>query len=390
MIDFITKKFIKDSENVLDKRVREKYCVLSGIIGIICNVFLFAAKLTAGLLSSSIAIISDSFNNLSDGGSSVITIIGSRLSNKHPDNRHPFGHGRIEYISSLFIAMIVVSVGFQLGKGSVGKIISPTEVKADLVVLLILFLSLFVKLWLFYINRRMGKKIDSSLLLATGRDSINDVIATSAVILSSLFDKYVPFSLDGVTGCAVSVYILYSGIKMALDTIGVLLGSPPDEKTVSDITKYVTAPKEIVGIHDLIVHDYGPGRIMATVHAEVSDKSDILKIHEVIDETEQRILDELGILTVIHMDPIATHDKQTNELKALAASVTTKIDNEFSIHDFRVVKGENRINLIFDVVVPQSFDDSLTDKLKADIDSGLKSHDGRLNAVIKVEHKYCN
>ncbi len=390
MLGFLIKKFIKDGENVHDRHVRERYCVLSGVIGIICNLFLFATKLIAGILSSSVAVISDSFNNLSDGGSSVITIIGSRLANKHPDSKHPFGHGRLEYISSLFIAMIVVSVGFQLGKGSIGKIISPTEVKTDAVVLIILFLSLFVKLWLFYINRRMGKKIGSQLLLDTGRDSINDVIATCAVILSSVLDKYVPFSLDGVIGCAVSVYILYSGVKMALDTIGVLLGSPPDEKTVADITRYVTSPSEIVGIHDLIVHDYGPGRIMATVHAEVSDSSDILKIHEVIDETEQKILDELGILTVIHMDPIATQDELACRLRTLAAEVTAEINGEFSIHDLRIVKGENRINVIFDVVVPQSFDDRLTEQLKSDINEGLKAHDERLNGVIKVEHKYCN
>ncbi len=389
MIGYIVKKTIKDHDKTEAASVRERYCVLSGTLGIICNLLLFAVKLTIGLLSGSIAIISDSFNNLSDGGSSVITVICSKLANKHPDASHPFGHGRMEYISSLFISIIVILVGFQLGKSSVESIISPSEVKLDILLLLILVFSLLVKLWLFYVNRYLGKAISSSLLLGVASDSINDVFATCAVIISSIFDSYVPFSLDGVTGTLVSIYILYTGISMAKNTIGQLLGTPPDPQTVERISEYVTACDEIVGIHDLIVHDYGPGRRMASVHAEVSDKCDIVKIHEIIDETEQRILNELGILIVIHTDPIATDDEYTCSLRTIVASEVYNIDSEFSVHDLRVVPGENRINVIFDLVVPQSFNDSLTEQLKDEVSKALKKHDSRLCAVINVEHKYC-
>ncbi len=388
MIKFLIKLFIKDSENISDKKVREKYGTLSGVLGIVCNVLLFVLKFTIGTLMNSIAVISDSFNNLADSGSSVMTIISAKLSNKRPDREHPFGHGRFEYIASLIISFLIILVGVNLGRDSIEKILEPSGMTVSIVGLIMLVCSLAVKLWMFLYNRYMGKKISSPILLATAKDSINDVISTTTVIIASAVYYFTDFSIDGIIGLAVSLYIIYSGFSMAKGTVDLLLGSKPDPETVKQIINYVTAPDEIVGFHDLIVHDYGPGRVMATVHAEVSDKGDIIKIHEVIDDTEQKIYYELGILTVIHMDPIAIDDEMTMTFKAVTTDIVNDIDGEFSIHDFRIVKGENRINVIFDLTVPNTFDDGKTEELKKDVCSRLKKYDERLNAVITVEHKY--
>ncbi len=389
MIKLLIKIFIKNYDNTEDKTVREKYGTLSGILGILCNVVLFAVKFAIGTILGSIAVISDSFNNLADSGSSVMTVISAKLSNKKPDKDHPFGHGRFEYVSSLIIAMLIILVGFELGKDSIGKITDPSPINFDLVGIIILCLSLTVKLWMFSYNRYMWKKISSPMLAATSRDSINDVISTTAVIISTVICQFTDLPVDGIVGCAVSLYIMYSGFMMAKDTVDLLLGSKPDPETVKKIISYVTEPEEIVGYHDLIVHDYGPGRVMATVHAEVSDRSDILKIHEIIDDTEQKMYYELGILVVIHMDPIAIDDELTNELKTLTLKTVTDIDEEFSIHDFRIVKGENRINVIFDLSVPGTFDDSNTEKLKKEVAEKLRDRDKRLNTVVTVERTFC-
>ncbi len=389
MIKLFIKIFIKDNENTADKTVREKYGTLSGILGIVCNVFLFGVKFALGTVLGSIAVISDSFNNLADSGSSVMTVISAKLSNKRPDRDHPFGHGRFEYVSSLIISLAVILMGIQLGRDSFDKILNPAPLNFDILAIVFLTLSLAVKLWMFSYNRYIGKKISSPLLIATSKDSINDVISTTAVIISTVICKYTDLPVDGIVGMCVSLYIIYSGFSLAKSTVDLLLGSKPDPETVKSIVEYVMKPDEIVGYHDLIVHDYGPGRVMATVHAEVSDKSDILKIHEIIDDTEQKIYYELGILTVIHMDPIAVDDELTLELKGVAKRIIDEIDGEFSLHDFRIVKGENRINVIFDLSVPSTFDTEKTEMLKNDVGQRLKEYDARLNSVITVEHIYC-
>ncbi len=388
MIKLLIKLFIKDRTNTTDKGVREKYGTLSGVLGILCNIFLFAVKFTVGTVMSSVAVISDSFNNLADSGSSVMTVISAKFSNKKPDADHPFGHGRFEYISSLIISFAVILVGYNTGMESIHKLTAPTPLNFSTVSTVILILSLGVKLWMFMYNRYIGRLINSPVLIASAKDSINDVISTCAVIISTVICRYTSLPADGIAGLAVSAYIIYSGINMAKETIGVLLGTKPDPQTVSDVLKYVMEPEQIVGFHDLIVHDYGPGRVMATVHAEVSDKSDILKIHEIIDDIEQRIYDELGILTVIHMDPISVDDELTLELKSAVRRIILQVDEEFSLHDFRIVKGEDRINVIFDLTVPPTFDDKDTKKLTEDIYTRVKEYDKRLCTVIKVEKNY--
>ena len=283
MIKFIIKMFIKDSENVSDAKVRTQYGTLAGILGIVLNFILFCAKLISGIIINSIAVISDSFNNLSDMGSSLVAAIGMKMSNRRPDKEHPFGHGRIEYISALIVSFIILLVGFELFKGSVDKILNPQDVKLSLVPMLILVLSVFVKLWMFIYNRYIGKKINSEVVKATAQDSLNDCIA------STLLSSRASFPVDGIFGCIVSIMICFTGFSVAKNTIGILLGTPPEPEMVNEISEIILSRENIVGIHDLIVHDYGPGRIMASVHAEVPNDADIEHIHEIIDETEKYI-----------------------------------------------------------------------------------------------------
>ena len=315
MIRLIVSKVIRDAENTQDKHVRERYGVLSGALGVLCNTLLFLTKLIIGVLMNSIAIISDAFNNFSDMGSSLVSIIGAKMSNKRPDKEHPFGHGRIEYISSFIISFLIMTVGLELAKSSVDKILHPQPVEFSWALTGILTLSILIKVWMFSYNRYLGRKINSTVLAATAKDSLNDVIATSAVIVSTVIGSFVSFPVDGIIGLLVSVLVMYTGFGIAKETVGILLGTPPSKELVEKIRDEVLKNEEIKGIHDLIVHDYGPGRVMASLHAEVPDDINIVKIHEAIDETEQRIQRELGIEVVIHMDPIAQHCEETDRLK---------------------------------------------------------------------------
>lgn len=387
MINLLIKLFIRGNEQLGDGEKRIKYSVFAGALGIVCNFVLFILKFTVGSIMSSIAIVSDAFNNLSDMGSSVVAIIGAKLSGKKPDKEHPFGHGRVEYISSLIVSFIIILVGFELLKSSAAKIFSPVSVTLSPVLLGILCLSLPVKFWMYSYNKYLGRKIGSGTLLAASRDSINDVIATGAVILSAVAGKFINFPpLDGIVGTVVSVIIMYSGFRISMDTIGLLLGTAPDKKLIEGIRSRVLEAPGVSGVHDLIVHDYGPGRILASVHAEVPDDCDVVEIHEVIDDLEKRIENELGVHIVVHMDPISVRCEQTAEIRELVRSVVKEIDSGMDIHDFRMTDGTNNLNLIFDVEVSPEFSD--IDGLKGKIAQKLTEKDERFNAVINVDFIY--
>ncbi|MDW7660768.1 MAG: cation diffusion facilitator family transporter [Bacillota bacterium] len=304
MIRFLIKIFVKDYKNTEDKSVRESYGVFSGVLGIICNLFLFGVKLTIGLIMNSIAITSDAFNNLSDTGSSMITILGAKLSNRVPDDEHPFGHGRFEYISSLIIAFIIILVGFELLKSSFDKILNPEKVEFNWILIVILSVSILVKVWMYFYNRYIGNAIGSKVNQAAAYDSLNDVVATSAVILTTIVGKFIDFPIDGIAGLIVSMLIMYTGYGVAKDTVNVLLGMSPSAETVDKINSQILECDFIEGVHDLKVHDYGPGRTIASVHVEMSDRISIVKAHTEIDKVEKRILNELGIDIVIHVDPM--------------------------------------------------------------------------------------
>lgn len=304
LIKLIIKKFVKNSENYSDKNVRESYGVLSGVLGIICNMFLFAVKLALGLFINSIAVVSDAFNNLSDLGTSVIAIFGAKLSSRPPDKEHPHGHGRYEYIASLAVAFVIFAVGLKLLGSSFDKVLKPQEVALNILSIFILFVTVLVKLWMFSYNRYIAKTINSSINRAAAQDSLNDVYATSGIILGIMVGNFTTFPVDGILGIIISGFIMYTGFNVAKDSVNLLLGALPDEETVSKIEEMVLSNDNIKGVHDLKIHDYGPGRITASIHAEVSDKANIVKIHSIIDEIETKVKEELGIDIVIHMDPV--------------------------------------------------------------------------------------
>ncbi len=310
MIKLIIKKFIPNYRDTTSVTVREAYGVLSGVLGIICNLLLFTVKLAVGLFACSIAVISDAFNNLSDLGSSLITIFGAKLSNRPPDKEHPHGHGRLEYIASLVVSFIIFGVGLQLLQSAVEKIIAPTAVLFSPASLAILLFSIMIKLWMFSYNRYIGKTINSGVNMGVARDSLNDAYATGAVIAGTILGRYVDFPVDGLLGLVISLLILYTGFGMARDSVNLLLGSPPDPQLVDNIRSCVLMGKNIRGVHDLIVHDYGPGRVTASIHAEVSHALDLVDIHAEIDEIEQFVKKKLGIEIVIHMDPVNDHSEK--------------------------------------------------------------------------------
>ena len=379
--------FIKDYKNTSDKLVREKYGTLSGVLGIICNLALFLVKIIIGTLMGSMAITSDAFNNLSDMGSSIMAIISAKMSTRRPDADHPFGHGRFEYISSLIISFLIMLVGFELLKGSVDKIISPQPIVMKTSLIIILALSVLVKLWMFFYNNKMGKMINSKVLKAAASDSLNDVIATSAVIVSSIAGHNLGLNIDGYIGAVVSVMIMIVGIRLAIETVNVLLGSAPDLETIKNLENLITKSDYVLGIHDLIVHDYGPGRQFASVHAEVGDKENIMTIHEEIDDLEQEAMRKYGIELVIHMDPIASDSEVLNNAKSLVLGIVKSL-GDYSIHDFRMTDGENRVNLIFDLVVPASMTKKDRECLVATIKAALKEEDKKYFAVIQIDNDY--
>ena len=388
MIKVIIKKFIPAYDNTKDKKVRERYCVLAGVLGIICNIVLFAVKVIIGSLMNSISILSDAFNNLSDMGSSIISILGAKMSNRRPDREHPFGHGRMEYIASFVVSCIILVVGFELFRSSIDKIIHPEPVRFSVILIVILTLSMLVKIWMFYYNRYMGKQIDSTVLRAASSDSLNDVVATAAVILATIIGNYVSFPIDGIMGVVVSVLIMIAGFKIAKEVVDRLLGQRPDPALVNEITAMILSYNGIIGIHDMIVHNYGPGRNFASVHAEVSDDSDIIKTHEMIDQAEQDILRETGVMIVIHTDPVSLNSPEKMELMCLVKKIIAEIDPALTIHDFRITKGQSRINVIFDLVVPIETAPERRKEITSLITEKLRRADPRYVAVIQVDTSF--
>ncbi len=353
MLSLLAKIFIKDRENVSDPKVRRSYGMLCSFTGIGINIVLFLFKYIVGAATGAISGTADAFNNLSDAGSSVITLIGFKLAGTAPDREHPFGHGRVEYIAGLLVSLIILVVGVELGKSSIGKIIDPQPVDASPVAFIVLGAAMLAKLYMFAYNRRIGFRINSAAMRATAMDSLTDAVSTAVVFISMLITRFKGINIDGWCGCAVALFIIYTGIMAAKDTLGPLLGQPPEPEFVDEIEKIVRSRSEIVGIHDLVVHDYGPGRQMISLHAEVPGDGDIYVLHDAVDSAERDLQEKLGCEAVIHMDPVAVGDEKTDELREIAKKVAAEINENMTVHDFRIVTGPTHTNLIFDVVAPR-------------------------------------
>lgn len=387
MIKLLTKLFIKDHENVTSAAVRRAYGTMCSLYGIFLNLLLFAGKYFAGVISGSVAITADAFNNLSDAGSSVVTLLGFRLAGKKPDAGHPFGHGRLEYVSGLIVAGLILLMGAELAKSSVDKILHPEAVTFSWLAAGILLASIGVKLYMYLYNRAVGKKIKSAAMSATAADSLSDTAATSAVLLAMVIGKLTDVQLDGWVGLVVALFILWSAVQAARDTISPLLGQAPDPMLVKEIESLVMAHDTVVGIHDLVVHDYGPGRCIISLHAEVPADEQVLELHDVIDNIEEELAQKLHCEAVIHMDPVVVGDPTVTALHQQVAALVKTIDPRITIHDFRMVPGQTHTNLIFDAVIP--FDERLTRQQVADrIRQMVSEMEGDYRAVVKVENSY--
>ena len=388
MITFLASLFIKDSKNYKEPSVRQAYGVLSGAVGIGLNILLFFGKWLAGTISGSIAITADAFNNLSDAGSSIITLIGFRLSGQEPDPEHPFGHGRMEYISGLLVSVAILVMGFELIGSSIGKLRSPEPIESSALVFGILIASILVKLYMFFYNHSLSKKIESAAMKATSVDSLSDTVATTLVLIATLISKYTGLLLDGWFGILVGLFILYTGGSTLKETIDLLLGQPPKQEFIDEVKEIVLGHSMVHGVHDLIVHDYGPGRVMISLHAEVDVNGDIQDIHEQIDHIEHELQEKLHCSAPIHMDPIVTDDKEVLAMKAKVEEMVHFLDESFSMHDFRMVRGSTRTNLIFDVEVPRKTsytDNEIVNWLKERIHELPGS---KYFAVIQIDHEY--
>ena len=387
MTNFLIKLFIKDKDKVDDNEVRGKYAMLSSITGIVVNILLSVFKLIIGIIANSMSIISDALNNVSDAGSSIITMVGFKMSQKKVDSDHPWGHGRMEYITALFVDILIILVGFELLQSSVDKIIHPELPNISNVTIILLVVAIFAKLWLFLFYRKIAKKINSAAIKGTAYDSISDSISTLAVLISAIVARFAGISIDGYVSLLVSIFILITGIKAVKEIVDLLLGQKPDLEYVKAIEEFAKKYDTIEGIHDIMVHDYGPGRKIVSFHAEIPANSDICRAHDIIDQMEQDIFEEFGCITTIHMDPIVVDDEEINSMKKKAEEIVKNMNEKYSIHDFRMTDGGERINLIFDLVVPT---DEKADKeeLIKTIQQELKKENEKYFAVIKVEHSY--
>lgn len=388
MTDLLVKLFVKDWKKTNRISVRTSYGILSSIVGILCNVLLFVVKFTVGMVLNSISVTADAFNNLSDAGSSIISFIGVRMAGKPADEDHPFGHGRIEYICALVVAFLVIQVGFSFFTDSIKKIMNPEELHFKLVSVIILALSIGVKLWLGAFNRKLGKRINSQVMLAAAADALGDVFTTAATIASLLVFHFLGINVDGIVGVVVAAVVLWAGIGIARDTLSPLIGSPADPGLAQKIAALVESYPGIVGSHDLIIHNYGPGRSMASIHAEVPKDADIQEVHETIDRIEREVGHELGLLLVIHMDPIETRDEHILAVRSQLDAVLREVDPELSMHDFRMVDGRQQINLIFDLVVPYQCSQSEQETLRQRIADKISVLDKRYQCVITIEKSF--
>ena len=387
MIDLLVKTFVKDCGNVQDPQVRQRYGTLSGAVGIFLNLLLSAGKMIAGVLTGSIAITADAFNNLTDAGSSVVTLVGFRMAGKQADDDHPFGHGRIEYLSGLAVSVVILLVGLELAKSSVEKIIHPEPVEFSWLSAGILAAAICVKLWMSYFNRSLSRRIGSAAMAATATDSLSDAVATSAVLLSSLIGRFTSVNVDAWAGILVAVFILRAGWGAAKDTLNPLLGQSPDPELVREIEQTILAHPQVVGIHDLIIHDYGPGRSMMSLHAEVPAGSDIMEVHDEIDAIERELKAKYHIEASIHMDPIVTGDETISKARQMVLDLVREVDPAMTIHDFRMTSGPKHRNLIFDVVVPYSVKRS-DDEVRQEIERKIRAADPNSFAVIQVDRAY--
>jgi len=387
MITLLSKHFIPNYNDTQNDKVRHAYGILCGIVGILLNILLFLGKFLAGTFSNSIAITADAFNNLSDAGSSFITLIGFKLAGEKPDQDHPYGHGRIEYLSGLFVSFLILLMAIELLKSSVVKIRHPEETLFSPLVIVILIASICVKWYMAFYNQKVGEKIHSSALLATATDSKSDSISTLLVLVSTIVSYFFGIQIDGYCGLLVGIFIFYSGIQATKDTINPLLGQAPEKEYVEKIQQLVTSHDLILGIHDMMIHDYGPGRVMVSLHAEVPADGDIQEMHDLIDHIENDLARECHCEAVIHMDPISVNDPLTNELKEQVARIILTIDDALMFHDFRIVVGPTHTNLIFDVLVPYRF--AMTDQtLTQTIDAKVKELNPQYFTVIKIDHTY--
>lgn len=387
MIRLLARIFIKNPDRADLPEVRQAYGVLCGAVGIGLNVLLFMGKFLAGMISSSIAITADAFNNLSDAGSSLITLVGFRMAGQEPDPAHPFGHGRIEYLTGLFVSMLILLMGFDLAKTSVHKIIRPEDTQCTTLVVVILVCSILIKFYMYLYNRAAGKTFKSAAMAATATDSLSDMVSTSVVLAATLAGHFTSLHIDGWCGLLVGLFILYAGFSSAKETVSPLLGQPPRREFVDRIETLVLAHSEILGIHDLIVHDYGPGRVMISLHAEVPASGDLLHLHDTIDNIERELNRELHCQAVIHMDPVMNDDEETRRLKKTVTGLLHDLDASLNLHDFRIVKGPTHTNIIFDVLVPFGFP-MKDSQIMTELQEKIRALDGSYYAVVNVDKDY--
>lgn len=385
MVRFFIRKFGGDPER---PGYRQRVGVLSGIVNVLCNIFLFIIKLIIGMVSGSVAVTADAFNNLSDTGSALVTIAGFKLSNKAPDQKHPFGYGRTEYVAGVVVSVLILMVGFQFVQSSVDKILHPAKVEFNLIMLIALLAAVAVKLWMGYANNAFGKAMGgSSTVKAVMFDSLSDVATTTVAIISLVLSRFVGFPIDGYLGVLIALAVLIGGIKILLDTISPLLGQPPSPELVTNIRELVLGYEEIVGIHDIVIHNYGANRVIATLHAEVPANNNILFAHEIIDRAEREIGAKLGITVLMHLDPIVTDDRRVNEVRQIVVNTLAEINPAYDMHDFRMLDGRQQINLIFDVLVPYRMEMS-DEQVEEEIIQRLKSKDSRFHPIITVDKSF--
>ena len=391
MTNLLMKLFIKDYEKTSSPVVRRRFGVFSGILGIILNVILFAIKLTAGILTGAISILADAVNNLSDAGSSIVTMVGFKLSGIKPDKSHPFGHGRIEYVAGLIVSIAIIVMGVEIFSSSISKVLNPVSVKFSVISMIILAVSIVVKFWMYFYNKKIAKMINSPALKATATDSISDAVSTLVVLIGMLISHYGNINIDAYLGIAVAMFIFYSGYNACKDTISPLVGEAPDKELVNKIVELVMSHKEIKGMHDFIMHSYGSNRILLTFHAEVDSRGDVFEIHDIIDDIERDIKSEYNVQTTIHMDPIEHDNMQVEQTKKIVLNLMKEIHEKITIHDFRMTASHSHRNLIFDVVKPFEFDievNELQEMISEKI-ATLNNEEIKYFAVVDVDDEYC-
>lgn len=388
MTSLLVKAFVKNYKNTADSKVRTAYGILASIVGIICNLILFAVKITIGTIIQSISVTADAFNNLSDAASSIISFIGVKMASRPADEEHPFGHGRYEYIAALAVAFLVLQVGFTCFKSAIDKIIHPEDISFNYILVGILILSILIKVWLGLFNRGLGEKINSTVMKATAADAFGDVLVTSATVVSILISKFTGYNIDGYMGIVVSIFVLLAGFNIAKDTLEPLLGQAVSTEVYDLITQKVEHYEGIVGSHDLIVHSYGPSHTMATIHAEVPSNMAFEEAHELIDCIERDILREENIFLVIHMDPIEVNNVEVMEARDTIVTIIRSLDKNANMHDFRLINGENHVNLIFDLLVPHNYTEEQEAHILKEIQTRAKQADSRYDCVITLEHGF--